>query len=211
MIKLITKNRYYKILGKEIYKDYIKYSKVVFPEDRWSKFLSISESSCIYYLLEEENKVFVYIPNIEVLLIPKIYKNPDNLYNKILSSETTLSNWKVSLIKELKPSEHRQDYTLNTFKIGNFQYLLDRNISTVVYTSGKYKLINSDFPEDSMDFSLTNNLGDPDAYWKKTYLAFPEKSEVMLSDKPKLQLIEDLIATILNENGRNYQRVNSKS
>lgn len=211
MIKLITKSRYYKILGKEIYKDYVKYFKVVFPEDRWNKFLSISESSCIYYLLEEENKVFVYIPNIEVLLIPKIYKNPDDLYNKILSSETTLSNWKVSLIKELKPSEHRQDYTLNTFKIGNFQYLLDRNISTVVYTSGKYKLINSDFPEDSMDFSLTNNLGGPDAYWKNTYLAFPEKSEVMLSDKPKLQLIEDLIATILNENGRNYQRVNSKS
>ena len=32
MIKLITKSRYYKILGKEIYKDYVKYSKVVFPE-----------------------------------------------------------------------------------------------------------------------------------------------------------------------------------
>ena len=27
MIKLITKSRYYKILGKEIYKDYVKYSK----------------------------------------------------------------------------------------------------------------------------------------------------------------------------------------
>lgn len=49
MIKLITKSRYYKILGKEIYKDYVKYSKVVFPEERWSKFLSISESSCIYF------------------------------------------------------------------------------------------------------------------------------------------------------------------
>ena len=33
----------------------------------------------------------------------------------------------------------------------------------------------------------------------------------MLSDKPKLQLIEDLIAIILNENGRNYQRTDSKS
>ena len=84
-------------------------------------------------------------------------------------------------------------------------------LETISFPSSQYRLINSDFPEDSMDFSLTNNLGDPDAYWKSTYLAFPEKSEIMLSDKPKLQLIEDLIAIILNENGRNYQRTDSKS
>lgn len=60
MIKLITKSRYYKILGKEIYKDYVKYSKVVFPEERWSKFLSISESSCIYFLWKRKIKFCIY-------------------------------------------------------------------------------------------------------------------------------------------------------
>lgn len=211
MIKLITKDRYYKILGKKSYKDYVRFPGTVFPKGRWDKFSSVLESSGVYYFLEEENKVFVYIPSLEVLLIPEMYQNPDNLYNKIINSETTLSNWVVSLVKEMKSSEHRQEYILNTFKTGNFQYTIERTNSFAVYTSGKYKLINSDFPEDSMDFSLTNNMDNPDAYWKSTYLAFPGKSEIMLLDKSKLQLIENLIATILNENGRNYQRTDSES
>lgn len=211
MIKLITKDRYYKILGQKSYKDYTRFPGTVFPEGRWDKFSSVSESSGVYYLLEEENKVFVYIPSMSVLLIPGMYKDSDDLYKKILASETTLSNWGVTLEKEMEPAEHKQEYILNTFKTGNFQYTLERSNSFVVYTSGKYRLTNSDFPEDSMDFSLTNNLGDPDSYWKSTYLAFPGKSEIMITDKHKLHYIEDLIATILNENGRNYQRTNSES
>lgn len=214
MIKLITRERYYKLLGIEgsDYKDYQVFQGVILPKDKWEKFCNISNSSCIYFYLEEDKICFIYINSLKVLLIPRLYKESDEICKKILSSDTTLGNWKVELLRKVDQGKHR-NYLLNTFKLGNFSGSLrkfdnkdgDSTIKDSVYISGEYRITNNDFPEDSIEFSLTNNLMDSYSYWKSTYIAFPGKSELMDTDKNKVINIENLVATILNEYGRDYQ------
>lgn len=218
MIKLLKKERYYSLLGFNHYKDYQVYT-VQLDKDEWRKFTSDNFYN-IYFYLEEEKVCFVYINSLGLLLIPKIYNDLDSLRDKILSSKTTLENWKVDLIKKVDPRKHK--YLLNTFRFGEFSDYLTVDSSQVkdnnnydrevrnVYISGEYKITNTDFPEDSTEFSLKS--GNKYSYWPETYIAFDEKEKLITSsNKNKLEYIETLIAIILNSNGRDYQEPYIKS
>lgn len=211
MIKLITKNKYYELLGISNYKDYQIYKNIVFSKEKWNK-LDCNCSSCIYFCYESnlslKKYVFVYLKNFRVLLIPKIYKNIDEIYRGIINSDTTLNNWKVELLE----ISNKKEYLLNTFKFGSFYSSLEeRGLDGVTYISGKYLITNLDFPEETIEFSLINNLRDPDEYWKRTFISYPKKPELMITDKKEVIYIEDLIAIILNENGGDYKESNIKS
>lgn len=211
MIKLLKKERYYSLLGFDHYKNYQAYT-VQLDKSEWEKFISNNFYN-IYFYLEEEKVCFIYIDSFRLLLLPKIYNNLDSLRDKILISKTTLENWRVDLIKKVDLKEHK--YLLNTFKFGEFRnYLIVDSVQTKdsrdvknVYISGEYKITNTDFPEDSMEFSLRPNI--KYSYWPETNIAFDGKDELITSsesNKDKLKYIETLIATILNSNGRDYQK-----
>lgn len=217
MIKLITKERYYKILGVDHYEDYSVFNSVYLSENKWEKFIcNGGEYYCVYFLIEELNSVFVYFYSLHTLLIPNMYKNIKEIYEKILTSDTTLDNWEIKLQQKIEPTKHK--YLLNTFKVGKFYNFLESPHSVLrngnddyVFISGKYEITNKDFPEDRVEFSLRNNLHNEGSYWKTTYVAFPEKSDLFFTNVSKMLYIENLIAVILNSNGRNYQEPYIKS
>ena len=188
-IKLITKERYYSILGKKEGK--VEYT--ILNNITIENYPSKGTSGFVYFLNDTYQEVFVYFVELKKALIPK-----SNLIDplELVKGEFTLDNWKLEYIGE----EKCRKYLLNTIKYNKFYNLKLYDYECYFnYQQGNYKISNLDFPGDELvkNFTLYRIK---DYVFEHYHMAWPEKMDSSISTKKKIEM-SDFILIILSYYG----------
>lgn len=190
VIKLVTKDHFYKSLGGNFPIEFTKHEKKFIP----SKFLEIldamhSEDFIMPYF-KVNDYFFVFIKSLNLYLIPNLYKDHEKILEEIEKSDVDLSNWVVKRVSDKIP------YIKNTYLRG------DHNSLNNLFESGSYTIDNTDTNE-QFQFSIYNST----SYFTRSYIGFDEMAYdddlIRSSDKFK---IEQLYELILCNNGKSYSK-----
>lgn len=201
LIKIVTKERYYKELEKLYGKNPIEYNKIYCTEILSSQDRVEILSKHVYYRLGDTDIYFVYILTVGKVLIPDKY-DKDSVLDLIKNTEgIDLSNW------EVERDNIKKNYLLNTYLRTFSEFIIEREKNKL--SDGDYIIINKDFPDDKeIKFSIKienyyYNIG-----YDEILLAFPEKEDPDISIEKKQEL-SNLIIIILSY-GKNRSRESDK-
>lgn len=166
MIKLITKNRYYSLLGeKEPVEEYNIFNGAIL--NNYNEDGKICHK---YFYLEDIGVPFINIISLNKLLIHKKYENSGEIIDIIKKSPLSLTNWKLTYLGE----EKRRKYLLNTYLRGNY-------FKGFIDPTGMYKIENTDFPDETIEFSVITNKYDKYRWDERSYFGFPKKADLDVS------------------------------
>lgn len=201
LIKIVTKERYYKELEKLYGKDPIEYNKIYCTEILSSQDRVEILSKHVYYRLGDTDIYFVYILTVGKVLIPDKY-DKDSALDLIKNTEgIDLSNWKV------ERDNIKKNYLLNTYLRNEYPFLIEKEKNKL--SDGDYVIINKDFPDDKeIKFSIKIREYMYDNDYDEILLAFPEKEDPDISIE-KRQELSNLIIIILSY-GKNRSRESDK-
>lgn len=201
LIKIVTKERYYKELEKLYGKDPIEYNKIYCTEILSSQDRVEILSRHVYYRLGNTDIYFIYILTIGKVLIPDKY-DKDSALDLIKNTEgIDLSNWKV------EKDNIKKNYLLNTYLRNEDPFLIKKEKNEL--SDGDYVIINKDFPDDKeIKFSIKIREYMYDNDYDEILLAFPEKEDPDISIE-KRQELSNLIIIILSY-GKNRSRESDK-
>lgn len=190
-VKLITKKYFYKVLIKDL-EDRPKFKSIkdsyIMPKYKEALDNLRAGDFSLPYFITESGKVFVYVSDLKIYIIPTIY-DVDEIMNEIRESDLDLSNWYLLYENSNNP------YIMNTYlKPAKWSGSLDKG-----YGQGTYKIVNT-FENFVIEFSIYTKID----YWIRSYIGFDDMIKTdSLSDDNILKK-KQLIEFILVEKGNNY-------
>lgn len=172
MIYLITKEEFKKKVNRE--KDF---TRILIK--KLKGYNPLFPNQAAYFEIPEKG-VFMYVPDLSTVLVPKSSKV---IVTDIRNNKVSVTNWKL-----IKDEGSYNKYTLNEFRRAN------------VYTGNEEKIIESGnyiLQDDLTGYKIEFSTYYYDAdYWKATYICFSEKLEKKV-DIIKSQNKEKFIRNIL--------------
>lgn len=199
-ISLITKEYFYNSLKISVPIEFEKYSNNSLNKfDEITK-LKKDEDLIMPYFKTRNNYFFVYLNSLNLILIPRIYKNQTEILDEIRKSYLDLSNWEILKISDDVP------YIKNTYLRAEHDSL------GLVYEPGTYIINNIDTKE-QFEFSIYTEKSPYCVDMYDSYLGYKEiayNDDLIRTDD--IYKKEQLFELILENNGRCYiKKSDSKS
>lgn len=196
MINLVTKQYFYKVLGipEDSIRTWVKIPGVILETDN-SKIGRIPENLC-YFIYEKGNIPFVYFEFLNLILIPKFLKIPEEQVKSLINSKISLNPWSLTIIEE---KNSNFSYTKNSFKINcSREYLLFNDQSN--FAPGVYEIKNNTTKE-----AFIIEIYEENYYWKSYYISFPGKENIKYPIPKEIIYKDALFKLIITYiiNGRN--------
>lgn len=208
MIRFITKNAYYTILGigpgETRYKSFERQKIDIGGGD--SGDVRFTHKLCYYQVTSSSGKdyIFIYLRELEKILIPESEWPVMGEILECIERAGRIVDWSDWSVTKISPGLPKLPWTINEHK------RIGQSWNRLVYERGVYEIKNSR----TGDITVFSIYTTPDQYLKSSYFGYREKAELLIADgeleTSEIVEKEGLIEQIMKIHGGNYKRTDIK-